>query len=82
LAKHGSAFPVHLSGCTKSCAAMRAEPATLVGVAPGLYDLYRRAPKAGTRFGQLVATRITIDEAAERLAAFTSTDDFDFTGLS
>lgn len=82
LAKRGSAFPVHLSGCGKSCAAMRAEPATLVGIAPGRYDLYRRAPNAGARFGQLVAQQITIDEAAARLAGFTSTDDIDFTGLS
>jgi precorrin-3B synthase len=61
-------FPVHLSGCGKSCAAMRAEPATLVAVSDGRYDLYRREAGAPSRFGRLAATNITIDEAADLLA--------------
>src|SRR6185369_6797864 len=60
-------FPVHLSGCSKSCASMRAEPATLVAVAPDHYDLYQREPDAGSRFGKRIAANITIDEAASLL---------------
>ncbi|GAB7524476.1 hypothetical protein PBS_34630 [Paraburkholderia sp. 2C] len=33
---------VHLSGCTRSCAAAHPVPFTLLAVAPGRYDLYRR----------------------------------------
>jgi len=66
-ARH-QAFPVHLSGCSKSCAAIRAEPATLVAVSPGHYDLYRRQAGAASRFGQRLAEHITIDEAAGLLA--------------
>ncbi|HEX9448198.1 MAG TPA: precorrin-3B synthase [Dongiaceae bacterium] len=62
------AFPVHLSGCSKSCAAMRAEPATLVAVAADTYDLYLRAPDALSRFGRPVARNITIGEAGRLLA--------------
>lgn len=68
LAARKTAFPVHLSGCGKSCAALRAEPATLVGVSPGHYDLYRRQAGAGSRFGKLLATNITLAEAAAALA--------------
>jgi precorrin-3B synthase len=68
LAARNIAFPTHLSGCSKSCAAMRTEPATLVAVAPGHYDLYRREAKASSRFGQKLAENITLDEAASILA--------------
>ena len=68
LATRGTAFPVHLSGCGKSCAALRAEPATLVGVSPGHYDLYRQQAGADSRFGRLLAANITIDDAADVLA--------------
>jgi precorrin-3B synthase len=33
---------VHLSGCARSCAAAHPVPFTLLAVAPGRYDLYRR----------------------------------------
>ncbi|WP_246641852.1 precorrin-3B synthase [Paraburkholderia edwinii] len=33
---------VHLSGCTRSCAAAHPVPFTLLAVAPGRYDLYQR----------------------------------------
>jgi precorrin-3B synthase len=67
------AFPVHLSGCGKSCAAITALPATLVGVAPGQYDLFLYpadlpAGAATSRFGQRVAASVTIDQAAELIA--------------
>ncbi|HWU00379.1 MAG TPA: hypothetical protein VN229_22265, partial [Terriglobales bacterium] len=68
LATRQTAFPVHLSGCGKSCAALRAEPATLVGVSPGHYDLYRRQTGAASRFGELRAANITLAEAADLLA--------------
>jgi precorrin-3B synthase len=74
LAARNIAFPTHLSGCSKSCAAMRAEPATLVAVAPGHYDLYRRQAKAGSRFGQRLAENITLDEAASLLADLAASD--------
>lgn len=70
LAARNTAFPVHLSGCSKSCAALRAEPATLVGVSSGHYDLYRRQAGASSRFGILQAANITLPEAAELLAKF------------
>jgi precorrin-3B synthase len=70
LAARNMAFPVHLSGCGKSCAALRAEPATLVGVSPGHYDLYRRQVGASSRFGVLQAANITLPEAADLLARF------------
>lgn len=68
LAARKTAFPVHLSGCGKSCAALRAEPATLVAVSPGHYDLYRRQAEAPSRFGTLQAADITLAEAADLLA--------------
>jgi precorrin-3B synthase len=60
---------VHLSGCSRSCAAAHCAPYTLLAAAPGLYDLYRRDGRPG--FGQCVARQLTIDQAAdmfERLA--------------
>ncbi|MFM0521144.1 MULTISPECIES: precorrin-3B synthase [Caballeronia] len=51
---------VHLSGCERSCAAAHPVPVTLYAVAPGRYDLHR-----GER---IVASNLTIEEAAERLA--------------
>ena len=47
---------------------MRAEPATLVAVSQGHYDLYCRETGAASRFGRLAAANITIDEAADVLA--------------
>ncbi|MFC0574726.1 precorrin-3B synthase [Paraburkholderia solisilvae] len=65
---------VHLSGCTRSCAAAHPVPFTLLAVAPGLYDLYRcdRATGAAASgfdsgFGTLVAHHLTIEYAADLL---------------
>lgn len=57
---------LHLSGCPRSCAAAHCAPYTLLAVAPGAYDLYRRDGPPG--FGACVAQRLTIDEAADTLA--------------
>lgn len=68
---------VHLSGCTRSCAAAHCAPYTLLAVEPGRYDLYRRtqasdreavpAADGAARFGERIGTRITIEEAAKQL---------------
>ena len=69
---------VHLSGCPRSCAAAHCAPYTLLAVAPARYDLYRRTQAAeherssaagdhAARFGERIATSLTIEEAAERL---------------
>ncbi|KXU82749.1 oxidoreductase [Paraburkholderia monticola] len=57
---------VHLTGCARSCAAAHCAPYTLLAVAPGRYDLYRRDGHPG--FGQCVAPQLTIDESAALLA--------------
>ena len=57
---------VHLTGCPRSCSAAHCAPYTLLAVAPGHYDLYRRDGRPG--FGQCVAPQLTIDEAATLLA--------------
>ena len=56
---------VHLSGCTRSCAAAHCAPYTLLAAAPGTYDLYRRDSQPG--FGQCVAHQLTIAQAADML---------------
>ncbi|MBA8818954.1 precorrin-3B synthase [Ochrobactrum sp. P6BS-III] len=62
-----SAEVVHLTSCTKSCAALAPLPHTLLARAPGRYDVFF-ADKAGpSRFGQLLATDVTIDTAARLL---------------
>ncbi|WP_329513678.1 precorrin-3B synthase [Pseudomonas moraviensis] len=59
---------VHLSGCSRSCAAAHCAPATLLAVAPGHYDLYfRDAAQPG--FGSLHACNLTIEAAATLLDA-------------
>jgi precorrin-3B synthase len=66
----GQATQVHLSGCARSCAAAHCAPYTLLAVAPGQYDLYRR-DDVTPGFGECVAHHLTIDQAAlhlERLA--------------
>ncbi|RON70731.1 precorrin-3B synthase [Pseudomonas fluorescens] len=58
---------VHLSGCTRSCAAAHCAPATLLAVSAGHYDLYfRDAAQPG--FGALHARNLTIEAAATLLA--------------
>jgi precorrin-3B synthase len=75
LMAHKAAFPVHLTGCSKSCAAIRAEAATLLAVAPDRYDLYRQDLSASSRFGRLVAKNITMWEASALLAEFAAETD-------
>ena len=57
---------VHLSGCPRSCAAAHRAAYTLLAVAPGRYDLYRRDDNE-PGFGQCVAHHLTIDQAAHQL---------------
>jgi len=59
---------VHLSGCTRSCAAAHVAPATLLAVSPGHYDLYFR-DAAHPGFGRLHARDLTIEAAGVLLAA-------------
>ncbi|WP_332261454.1 precorrin-3B synthase [Burkholderia sp. WSM2230] len=63
---------VHLSGCMRSCAAAHRAPFTLLAVAPGIYDLYRRDAQPG--FGECVARRLTIEQAADTLAPLASSE--------
>jgi len=65
---------VHITGCAKSCAALAPLPHTLLARSAGRYDLYTLEPfpqdGAGpSRFGRLLATDITIDQAAHLLNA-------------
>ncbi|EEQ96013.1 precorrin-3B synthase [Brucella intermedia LMG 3301] len=65
---------VHITGCAKSCAALAPLPHTLLARSAGRYDLYTQElfPQDGagpSRFGRLLATDITIDEAAHLLNA-------------
>lgn len=76
LAKHlnPGTSSVHITGCAKSCAALAPLPHTLLARSAGRYDLYAQEPflqdGAGpSRFGRLLATDITIDEAARLLNA-------------
>ncbi|WP_279636313.1 precorrin-3B synthase [Pseudomonas helmanticensis] len=63
-----TALNVHLSGCTRSCAAAHCAPVTLLAVSPGHYDLYfRDATLPG--FGALHARNLTIEAAATLLDA-------------
>ena len=68
LAGFGVGEGLHVSGCEKSCASARPAPLTLVAVAPGRYDLYRRAEDAGSRFGEKLASGLTVAAAARKLA--------------
>ncbi|MCU1751491.1 precorrin-3B synthase [Pseudomonas sp. 6D_7.1_Bac1] len=59
---------VHLSGCSRSCAAAHSAPVTLLAVSPGHYDLYfRDAGQPG--FGALQARNLTIEAAGALLDA-------------
>ncbi|MHC8322571.1 precorrin-3B synthase [Pseudomonas sp. GB2N2] len=60
LQRHGQPLSVHLSGCSRSCAAAHCAPVTLLAVTPGHYDLYfRDAAQPG--FGALHARNLTIE---------------------
>ncbi|MDD1506092.1 precorrin-3B synthase [Pseudomonas sp. CNPSo 3701] len=69
----GSEQPgIHLSGCSRSCAAAHRAPFTLLAVAEGRYDLFARQP-LGSGFGQLLGHHLTPDEAGALLASLTAT---------
>ena len=55
---------VHVTGCAKSCAALSPLPNTLLARSEGHYDLFSQDSAGPSRFGQLLASNITIDEAA------------------
>ena len=59
---------IHVSGCAKSCASVRVADLTLVGTAPGRYELFRKEA-AGARFGASLARGLDREQAAERVAA-------------
>ena len=68
LQRHGDAVSVHLSGCTRSCAAAHTAPVTLLAVTPGHYDLYfSEAGQPG--FGALHARNLTIEAVGALLDA-------------
>ena len=68
LMRQGQALKVHLSGCSRSCAAAHIAPVTLLAVAPGRYDLYLR-DKALPGFGALRAHNLTIEAVGQWLDA-------------
>ncbi|MDR6430696.1 precorrin-3B synthase [Brucella pseudogrignonensis] len=58
---------IHITGCTKSCAALSPLPHTLLARSPMHYDLFLQDKAGPSRFGRLLASNITIDEAAKLL---------------
>lgn len=58
---------IHITGCAKSCAALSNLPHTLLARSPMHYDLFLQDKAGPSRFGRLLATNITIDEAAKLL---------------
>ncbi|MBJ6131350.1 precorrin-3B synthase [Ochrobactrum sp. Q0168] len=58
---------IHLTGCTKSCAALAPLPHTLLARAPGRYDVFFTDKAGPSRFGRLLARDVTIDAAARLL---------------
>jgi precorrin-3B synthase len=68
LQRQGQVLQVHLSGCSRSCAAAHVAPVTLLAVAPGRYDVFfRDAAQPG--FGALHACNLTIEAVAALLDA-------------
>jgi len=61
------ASQVHITGCLKSCAASAPLPHTLLARSPMNYDLFLQDNAGPSRFGRLLASNITIDEAAKLL---------------
>lgn len=60
LQRHGNVLNVHLSGCSRSCAAAHVAPVTLLAVAPAHYDVYfGQVGQPG--FGALQARNLTIE---------------------
>ncbi|WP_150786088.1 precorrin-3B synthase [Pseudomonas fluorescens] len=65
---HAQVSNVHLSGCSRSCAAAHVAPVTLLAAGPGHYDLYfRDARQPG--FGALHARNLTIEAVGALLDA-------------
>jgi len=55
--------PIHLTGCTKSCAASEARATTLVAVAEGRYDLFRAETDASSpAFGRCLSRHISLEQ--------------------
>lgn len=59
---------IHLTGCSRSCAAAHDAPVTLLAVSSGHYDLYLRAPEQ-PGFGVLCERNLTIEAAGAWLKA-------------
>jgi precorrin-3B synthase len=69
LQREGVSQMIHLSGCTRSCAAAHVAPVTLLAVSAGHYDLYfHHADRPG--FGELRGRDLTI----EAVGALLTTD--------
>jgi precorrin-3B synthase len=69
LAQHlPTGVEVHLSGCTRSCAAAHCAPYTLLAVEPGRYDLYRRSATSGDK--AILAHAVSPAENAEAAQRF------------
>ncbi|WP_253453669.1 precorrin-3B synthase [Pseudomonas nitroreducens] len=66
--RHAPPAGVHLCGCPRSCAAAHIAPYTLLAVADGRYDLFRRADGVAG-FGQPLARNLSLDAAGDLLAA-------------
>lgn len=66
--RHAPPAGVHLCGCPRSCAAAHVAPYTLLAVADGHYDLFRRADGVAG-FGRPLARNLTLDAAGDLLAA-------------
>jgi precorrin-3B synthase len=61
-------FGIHLSGCSKSCAAPRPAQATLVGKSPGRYDIFWRDSETTNKFGTLIGADLKIEQAGQLLS--------------
>lgn len=66
---------IHLSGCSRSCAAAHRAPVTLLAVAEGRYDLFARHTDSND-FDAPLARHLTLDEASELLASLPDTWSF------
>lgn len=67
LQQHDARPQVHLSGCSRSCAAAHVAPYTLLAVGESRYQLFERTENK-TGFGQPLAPPMNIDEASAWLA--------------
>ncbi|RCL02653.1 MAG: beta subunit (hemoprotein) [Candidatus Tokpelaia sp. JSC188] len=65
----GKTFPsIHLTGCSKSCMATQSKPITLLAVDFGYYNIYYSDAQKDSKFGRLVANKVTISEIAAVLS--------------